>query len=75
MTSRSVSPQQVQEVITFLFFECMLSAYTHRQFLDDYFRLDTGLKMLQLLGLIDEKQYQLYRHGFITIYLKIGASK
>lgn len=74
MTSISVSQEQVQEVITFLFFECIHSAYTHRQFLDDYFRLDTGLKMLQLLGLIDQQQYQLYRHGFITIYLKIGAS-
>ena len=75
MTSLSVSQEQVQEAITFLFFECMLSAYTHRQFLDDYFRLETGLKMLQLLGLIDEKQYQLYRLGFVTIYLKIGASR
>ena len=75
MTSLSVSQEQVHEAITFLFFECMLSAYTHRQFLDDYFRLETGLKMLQLLGLIDEKQYQLYRLGFVSIYLKIGASR
>lgn len=74
MTSISVSPEQIQEVIAFLFFECIYSAYTHRQFLDDYFRFDTGLKMLQLLGFIDQQQYQLYRHGFITIYLKIGAS-
>lgn len=75
MTSISVSQEQVQEVIAFLIIDCMLSAYTHRQFLDDYFRLDTGLKMLQQLGLIDQKQYQLYRLGFVSIYLKIGASK
>lgn len=72
MTIQSVSTEQVQEVLATMLSECMLSAFTHRQYLDDFHRLDFALKTLQRLGLISSQDHKIFMYGFTYMYINAG---